>query len=167
MGYFATHFYSDCKIRPIEEDESFQGFSDEWLNNHTATTKNGSLVVGIFREVKDNFANWRHYIDIHVLPEMCKTIRKAISEDKNVTYFCEDGLLEESYIKRILKMKFVSKIDFEKLDNKIVSKIREVEDYRNIAIITASTSCVFALKYLIERINTCQHITISAPIVIS
>jgi hypothetical protein len=167
MGYFATYFYSDCKIRPIEEDESFQGFSDEWLNDHTATTKNGSLVVGIFREVKDNFANWRHYIDIHVLPEMCNAIHNAIHNNKNVTYFYEDGLLEESYIKQILKLKFKDKIDFQKLDSKIVSKIREVEDYKNIAIITSSTSCVFALKYLIERIDTCQHITISAPIVIS
>jgi hypothetical protein len=167
MGYFINHFYGDCKIRSIEEDKLFNEFSDEWLNDHIAKTKNGSLVVGIFREVKDSFNNWRHYIDIHVLPEMFKIINNAINENKNITYFCEDMLLEESYIIKILEMKFKNKITFKKLDNKIVLKIREVEDFKNIAIITTNTSCVFALKYLIERIDICQHITISAPIVIS
>lgn len=149
MGIFKS-YYQASNVRPIEDESKLSELSDDWVVEHTAKTKNGSLVVGIFRD-NDGFANWRHHLDINVLPQCFDNIDTALQENKSVTYFHEDNLVEENYIINILKMKYHDKIKFDTIDKKIIKKIQEVECVNDVAIVTTSNSCIFALKYLLER----------------
>lgn len=141
--------YSNTNIRQVEDDIKFDSTSDDWLKEHRAVTKNGSIVIGIIHDY-EGYDNSRHFIDCCVLPQIFECINKYISSNKKITYFYEQNLVEENYIIQILKMKYKDRISYEILDKKIVRKIQEVEYVNNIAIITTGISCIYALKYLIE-----------------
>jgi hypothetical protein len=147
---FKSYYVSNV-IRPVEEEPQFDNISDDWIKEHTAITKNGSIVIGVVRD-KDGIAEWRHYIDVAILPQMFDTINESLQNNKEVTYFYSENLNEEKYIIHVLNMKYKDMIKFKILDKKIIREIQEVENLNNIAIITVSTPVVYALKFLIESV---------------
>lgn len=145
--YKFKEYYINSLIRDPNEDYLYDN-SDEWFDDHKATTSRGSFVLGIVDE--RNVNNFQQFIDIEILPMLFDNIKQNMN--KEIVFLTNESETEkyifESICRKFPQKTFVSK----KASNNIIKDIQTLEFNNKIALAILESSKIFSIKYLIEYI---------------
>ena len=137
------NFYISSLARDSTADPPYIKDSDEWIDEHLAYTKNKSLMIGIFNE---SYSHWQFYIDINILP----IIFNIIKESEKIPVYLSNNTIPEQYILKELNKKFPNKVEYKKIEDKVIKEIREIESKDKMVIYTPDTATAYSIKYLVE-----------------
>jgi hypothetical protein len=135
------NFYINSLAR--ESNDSPYQDTDEWINEHLAYTKNKSLMIGVFDE---SVYHWQSYIDINVLPIMFNLIK----ETNKIPVYLSNNTSVEQYILKELNRKFPNKVEYKKIEDKVIKEIKELESQDKLVIYTPDTATAYSIKFLVE-----------------
>lgn len=153
MEKFHDFYFKYVSKERDEKNEQVQELTESWANERIAITSKGSVVAGLPQKDK---ANWRHFVDINIIPILKEHINKAIGEKKQpVLVICNDANPEAiEYISNIMDMKYRKNLKVEHLENSngITKKTRTVERQSKRCFALPKVEDVYRLKYIIEEI---------------